>query len=361
MFSRSKGNTPAETSGASGSNRTPTTPINPGTVIFNVGGQRFEISQALIGPYPGSKLSQLFQKAQQQQQGPNSSRELFIDHNPAAFAVILDYLRYSGRLLVPKSVCTSVVLLQMQAFGLPVKDELIESSAEEPPAYSSDEKGSGFNQVVGQGLQGGGGSLSQTVSAVMEGKMHTLIENYIYPLVLDHAKHGHPRFEIFLVDAKIKQSDVADTISDDLPAEWIFLTDKALRFGDSSSSYSSSSLQVSVTAKPSESNDIHEKLMSMIKDLDGISMLQREKLVSTIAKSRETQRTSASGRINELPDVEYLVKSGLFSKMEDMIRKRTSVRKCLAERKDLTVRNENEFGLLESMNVLCVKLLIEIV
>jgi hypothetical protein len=82
--------------------------------IFNVGGKNFEISKDLIQKYPNSKFSSLF----------SSPNEIFIDHNPLAFSVILDYLRYN-RLLVPNNVAKEVIELQLREFRIPY-DKMIE-------------------------------------------------------------------------------------------------------------------------------------------------------------------------------------------------------------------------------------------
>jgi hypothetical protein len=78
-------------------------------ITFNVGGTKFEISKDLIQKYPNSELSSL---------SLSSRREIFIDHNPLAFGVILDYLRY-GKLFVPNNVAKEVIELQLREFRIP--------------------------------------------------------------------------------------------------------------------------------------------------------------------------------------------------------------------------------------------------
>jgi len=97
-------------------------------VIFNVGGTKFEISEDLVKKYPNSKLSSLFSSAK---------NETFIDHNPLAFSVILDYLRYD-RLLVPENVAKEVIELQLREFRIPY-DEIVEFDNENDnlPSYGS--------------------------------------------------------------------------------------------------------------------------------------------------------------------------------------------------------------------------------
>ncbi len=92
--------------------------IPQNSVIFNVGGTKFEISRDLIQKYPNSKLSTLYRNT-------SLKNEMFLDHNPLAFSVILDYLRYN-KLLVPKNVAKEVIELQLEEFGIPY-DKIIET------------------------------------------------------------------------------------------------------------------------------------------------------------------------------------------------------------------------------------------
>ncbi|CAG8764862.1 6333_t:CDS:2, partial [Dentiscutata erythropus] len=65
------------------------------TVVFNVGGTNFQIQRSLVQSYPNSYLATLANSSEGQ--------EIFVDHNPLAFSVILDFLRYK-HLMVPKNV-----------------------------------------------------------------------------------------------------------------------------------------------------------------------------------------------------------------------------------------------------------------
>jgi hypothetical protein len=99
--------------------------------IFNVGGTKFEISEDLVNKYPDSELSSLLSSA------PFPKNEIFLDHNPLAFSVILDYLRY-GKLLVPGNVAKEVIELQLREFRIPY-DNIVEDDNEEDnlPSYGS--------------------------------------------------------------------------------------------------------------------------------------------------------------------------------------------------------------------------------
>jgi hypothetical protein len=74
--------------------------------------------------------------------------------------------------------------------------------------------------------------------------------------------------------------------------------------------------------------------------------------LAAIEKNRERQQL----RKSDLPDVSYLIQQTVMTILEEAVVKRAHIIKCTAERKDLTVRRENEYGLLESTNILAVKL-----
>jgi hypothetical protein len=94
------------------------------TVIFDVGGTTFEITKDLFNAYPNSTLYKLVNKSSSSSSfssrltsNKSSTKTIFLDHNPFAFSVILDYIRYK-RLYVPKNVAREIVELQLKEFGL---------------------------------------------------------------------------------------------------------------------------------------------------------------------------------------------------------------------------------------------------
>jgi hypothetical protein len=72
------------------------------TVRFNVGGREFEIY--LADCYKSLRLSTFISEYR------GKDDVVFLNHNPDAFSVVIDYLRY-GRILVPPSVCPKTVQL----------------------------------------------------------------------------------------------------------------------------------------------------------------------------------------------------------------------------------------------------------
>ncbi|CAG8563211.1 11986_t:CDS:2 [Gigaspora margarita] len=115
---------------------------NKDTVVFNVGGTKFQIQRSLVQSYPNSYLAALVNSAL-----ASEDQEVFVDHNPLAFSVILDFLRYK-RLMVPKNVAQEVVELQLREFGIPYDSltEVIED--EELPSYDATVASSSLRDTV---------------------------------------------------------------------------------------------------------------------------------------------------------------------------------------------------------------------
>ncbi|CAG8488502.1 5237_t:CDS:2 [Cetraspora pellucida] len=170
------------------------------TVLFNVGGTKFQIQRSLVQSYPNSYLATLVNSAL-----VSETREIFIDHNPLAFSVILDYLRYK-RLLVPKNVAQEVVELQLREFGIPC-DSLTEVIEDELPSYDATMEST---------------SLGDTVLQASTLRMDTLISDVILPYLKQHAKRGHRHVIFYLTPSSVTQKNITselDHIND--PHEWI--------------------------------------------------------------------------------------------------------------------------------------------
>ena len=322
---------------------------HPGNVIFNVGGRRFEISFAILQKYPDSQLHRLANGL-----GPLSlssisnsfsGREVFLDHNPDAFQCVLDYMRYGGRVLVPRSVCRDVVVLQMKQFGLPV------DHIEEPSPNSGNDLPS-YDELMGlsgdkKGEKSASGSSSYgKVNSVMAQKLSSLVNMLLYPCIADYARQGYIKVYIYLTDQQIQASNVASTIEDDAPVEWMFLGNQVrkTRSSDLLSGGGSASAE------------------SAIEAMDDISQVQKNRILSVIRKSREAQamQSQTQQQITDLPNTAYLLQTGVLPLLQDMTRSRTTSVGVQAERRDLTVRKENEFGLMESTDVVAIKILVRI-
>ncbi|GES78824.1 potassium voltage-gated channel protein Shaw-like [Rhizophagus clarus] len=171
-------------------------------VIFNVGGTKFEISEDLIKKYPNSELSSLYLSAS------FSKNEIFLDHNPLAFSVILDYLRYD-KLLVPGNVAKEVIELQLREFRIPY-DNIIEDDKEEDslPSYAS---------VIGEfstPYKDYKNSLKDTVINNAVKRLDTLIQDVILPYLKRHAKRGHQQVTFYLTPNKEEVNDDEEDLPD---------------------------------------------------------------------------------------------------------------------------------------------------
>ncbi|PKK68877.1 hypothetical protein RhiirC2_698415, partial [Rhizophagus irregularis] len=164
-------------------------------VIFNVGGTKFEISEDLVKKYPNNELYYLFSSA-------SSKNEIFIDHNPLAFSVILDYLRY-GKLLVPGNVAKEVIELQLKEFRIPY-DNIVEDDNEEDnlPSYES---------IIGEfsaPYKDYKNSLKDTVINNAIKRLDTLIQDVILPYLKRHAKRGHQQVTFYLTPNVVTSKNI---------------------------------------------------------------------------------------------------------------------------------------------------------
>ncbi|CAH1758866.1 10504_t:CDS:2 [Entrophospora sp. SA101] len=253
------------------------------TVTFNVGGTKFEIKKELAKSFPDSKLAKLVSNT-------SSKKEIFIDHNPLAFGVILDYLRH-GKLCVPRNVAREVVILQMGDLGIPYQsDNTLEDDAEDTlPSYES--ALSGYSTVY----QNKDSSLKDTVILVALRRMNTLCSDVIIPFLKRHAKRGHHQVTFYLSPNSLTPKNITtelDHIND--PHEWIYLP----------SSPDSNSLDFN---KKSEMDDEED-----------------------------------------LPDLKFLLQKDNLAKLENFILSKSGVKKIVAKEVEVSCRTENEFGLLFS-------------
>jgi hypothetical protein len=327
--------------------------FNDATVVFNVGGKRFELSSSHLQKYPDSSLYRLATARHAHAGSPSTSsssvnREIFLDHNYEAFSVIVDFIRYGGKVLIPRSVCTQVVLLQMKEFGLPV-EKYEETEAWKPPSYDE----AVMKSKGGAAMGGKQSDLAAKVNEIMERKVTTLIEDFIHPLIIRHADAGHIRIDIYIVEPKILPSEVASTIDFGYPVEWICLNQDQQLFKND---YSSSSISASSPSAVPLNDSAAESLKAMITTLDDLNDSQKQKLLKVIEKDADNRRRQSV----ELPNVEYLLQPVALKALESSVMYRSTVRKVTAELRDLTVRRENIYGLLESSSIKSVKVEITI-
>ncbi|KAG9287503.1 hypothetical protein G9A89_023875 [Geosiphon pyriformis] len=288
------------------------------TAVFNVGGTRFEINTELIKQYPFSRLSQLLKESLSYPLSFNNEssllsqkKEIFLDHNPLAFSVILDYLRYK-RLLVPNNVAREVVELQLREFGIPygnITEETFESSYEEElPSYQA--ALGGFPAAYRER-----GSLKDMVFSVSQKRLDSMIQDVILPYLKRHAKRGHRKVAFYLTPHGVNpQTTASDLNYLSGPHEWIYLPSSYPTTNSFSNSLSSSS-----SSKQDEAKD------------------------------------------DDLPDLRFLLQDDNLHKLEDLIIKRSGVKSVIAHQVEVSVRTENEFGLIFTKSLSIVEVFVVIV
>nr|KAJ3418607.1 hypothetical protein HK105_008103 [Polyrhizophydium stewartii] len=259
----------------------------PSIVTFNAGGVRLQIPYKTLAQYPESRLYELVQRAPPALASLDASHdvhpEVFVDANPLAFLVVLDFLRYH-QLLVPRSVSREVVLLLLQGLRIPADastpvetDEAGPSLAElhagggrlpepsstagfdAPPSYDDASGRSAFGSLGGgmagsplsgslkslgadhlatgggygsQPLFFGGSSARSTAARTLQTRVSAFVGERLHPLVETHAAMGHRRVRIYVLPSGIDRlSIVNDTRLRDPGAIEDFITLKTDRDG----------------------------------------------------------------------------------------------------------------------------------
>ncbi|CAG8504914.1 14498_t:CDS:2 [Ambispora leptoticha] len=307
------------------------------TAVFNVGGTRFEINADLIRQYPNSLLAQRISEQEYASKDPNivgvyndpsfpslfsPKPEIFLDHNPLAFGVILDYLRYK-RIMVPRDVAKEVVELQLREFGIPYES----LSEEDATSYTDKQNGddlpsyeSVFRGVSSSVRDEKTHSLRDTVEIVARKRLDAMIQDVILPCLKRHAKRGHQQVAFYLTPHNVTPQTIAGELTySSIPHEWIYLPNSPLSNSSSSSYHSLSSFGSSSS-----------------------SLLQKQDE-------------------DELPDLRFLLQKDTLKRFEDLVKQRSGVRKVDAKEVEVSVRTENEFGLIftKSFNILevCVQII----
>lgn len=89
-----------------------------GTVVFNVGGRKFECLLSTVQEHPCSVLAHVVESRIQYNL---STKEYFFDRNPAIFNSVLEYLR-TGELHIPNTVCGLVAKRELEFWGVDEKE-----------------------------------------------------------------------------------------------------------------------------------------------------------------------------------------------------------------------------------------------
>jgi len=91
--------------------------FSSGTVIFNIGGQHFEVLRRTIDAHPKALLASLVQDVSS---FASPDEPVFVDANAERFAHILDWYRY-GEMFLPPGPMVAAVLRDARFFLLPEK------------------------------------------------------------------------------------------------------------------------------------------------------------------------------------------------------------------------------------------------
>lgn len=215
--------------------------IQMATTQFNVGGNIMEISTKLIQRFPESRLLQYTTQKQ----------PIFLDYNPYAFMVILDYLR-TDTLYIPRNVSKDLVirllkelnitfyqtqevdseisLSRLNPFDSPTTSNSgIRSPTQDnalPPAYfeasNFGQSTSGISKTSNQSPVSETSQHRYTQSLdsqqkALYKKMEPMIFADLLPLISGHVDQGHTRVRIYIVpDGVTKDSIANNTEEEDL-------------------------------------------------------------------------------------------------------------------------------------------------
>ncbi|KAK3095421.1 hypothetical protein FSP39_014463 [Pinctada imbricata] len=94
--------------------------ISKGTIIFNIGGTKFETYKSTLFKQPNSPLAD---DAFLQRNYREETHDYFFDRDPDVFKAILNYLR-TGELHIPSHLCGPAVKRELQFWG--VEDDVIQ-------------------------------------------------------------------------------------------------------------------------------------------------------------------------------------------------------------------------------------------
>ena len=110
------------------------------SIIFNVGGRRFEVLRETIERRKGTHLARLIK-------GADDSRPVFVDANPDRFECILDWYRY-GEIFVDKGRSVAAVLRDADYFLLPDTVKINGETHKVRDQAAGEDEASGGNEYV---------------------------------------------------------------------------------------------------------------------------------------------------------------------------------------------------------------------
>ncbi len=90
---------------------------------FNIGGQRYEVSQSLLDKFPTSVLAR--SASDQWKEEPET--EIFIERDGMRFRHVLDFVR-DGKLILPVTESKDMMTLELAYYGIDVEAEKIDDA-----------------------------------------------------------------------------------------------------------------------------------------------------------------------------------------------------------------------------------------
>jgi len=158
--------------------------------------------------------------------------------------------------------------------------------------------------------------LKDTVYLVAQKRLDTLISDVILPYLKRHAKRGHQEIAFYLTQHDVNQKNISSDLDHTTgPHEWIYLPNSPMSTSSSQFSYG---LPSSRNAK----NDVEDE---------------------------------------DLPDLKFLLQRDTLDRLEDLIIKRSGVKRVDCKKIEVSARTENEFGLIFTNSFELVELLVKIV
>jgi hypothetical protein len=161
---------------------------------------------------------------------------VFLDVNPYAFLVILDYLR-TNELYIPRNVNTALVHKLLAEFGIPFSGfQELESEVQLPPLsvytnpfedlnlppvydFSSSSSTSNYQDKTKLTVElSNNGKYSKSLDSqqkIIYKKLEPMIFEQILPLISGHVEQGHTRLRIYIVHPDIEPSQIVSNTQDD--------------------------------------------------------------------------------------------------------------------------------------------------
>ena len=94
--------------------------MTPQTVLFNIGGSKYRVSQSLLDTQPKSMLTRI----SSEQWHSDDSSEIYIDRNGSRFQYVLDYLR-DERVFLPISECKESIISELEYYNIDYDEDYI--------------------------------------------------------------------------------------------------------------------------------------------------------------------------------------------------------------------------------------------